>query len=105
MEENKENKKEETKKVLYSFLIKRYEDGSTFLDVVQDENNENAISITNEEMSEEVVKLGELIKDKRLQDAAYIGAYNGAKNFFESTLKARATAPAPFVDTDVKNQQ
>ena len=80
----------EEKKVVVAYTVKRYEDGSVD---VEDAKLEGTEGITSEEIFKDIEGVAEMIETKRVENAAFVGAYNGTAKFYQD-VNAAKTAEA-----------
>lgn len=80
---------EEVKKVAVAYTVYRNEDGS--IDV-HDAGVENTATLTNEEIYKDIEEVAKIIANKRTENAAYVGAYNGVSRFFADMQKQQEAA-------------
>lgn len=78
-----EEKKEE-KKVAVAYTVYRNADGSVD---VKDAGVEGTTTLASEEIYKDIEDVARIIKNKRTENAAYVGAYNGVSRFFADMQK------------------
>ena len=81
----------EERKVAVAYTVTRYEDGS--IDVT-DAGVEGATVLTSEEIYKDVEDVARIIANKRIENAAFVGAYNGTAKFYEDVSKKNAAPEA-----------
>lgn len=85
----------EEKKVVVAYVVKRYEDGSVD---VEDAKLEETQEMGSEEIFKDIEDVAKLIANKRVENAAYVGAYRGTAKFYEdynAAQVAQAEAEVP----------
>lgn len=82
---------EEEKKVVVAYTVFRNSDGSVD---VKDAGVEGTTTLSSEEIYKDVEDVARIIKNKRTENAAYVGAYNGVSRFFADMQKQQAEAAA-----------
>ena len=70
----------EDKKALFAYTVVRNEDGSVD---VKDAGLEGTEAIATDKIYEDIEAVARLIQLKRVSDAAYAAAYNGAVKFYQ----------------------
>lgn len=86
-----EEKKE--KKIVVAYTIYRNADGS--IDV-KDAGVEGTTTIADEEIYKDIEDVARIIKQKRIENAAFVGAYNGTSKFFANmAAQQQAEAKTP----------
>ena len=87
---SEEMKKEEAvveeKKPVVAYTIKRYEDGS--VDGV-DAGIEGTEKMTSEEIYKDIEEVARIVANKRVENAAFVGAYNGTAKFYKDVQAAK----------------
>lgn len=74
----------EEKKIVMAYTVKRYEDGSVD---VADAELEGVDKCTSEEAYKDIEDVAQMIKFKRYENAAFVGAYNGTAKFYQDVNK------------------
>ena len=80
---------EQEKKVVASYTVVKYDDGS--IDV-KDAGVEGAAVLGSEEIYKDIEDVAKVIANKRIENAAFVGAYNGTARFYEDVSKRNAAA-------------
>lgn len=75
---------EEEKKVVVAYVVKRFEDDSV---TVADAGLEGTTPLSDDEMYKDIEAVSRIIANKRIENAAYVGAYKGTAKFFEDVSK------------------
>lgn len=89
----------EEKKVVVAYTVFRNEDGS--IDV-KDAGVEGTTTLSSEEIYKDIEDVAKVIKNKRTENAAYVGAYNGVSRFFADMQKQQAEAAVGAPTEEVK---
>lgn len=88
------------KKVVVAYTVFRNADGS--IDV-KNAGVEGTTVVSDEEIYKDIEDVARIIGHKRVENAAYVGAYNGTAKFWENVNaaqnKQKDTVDAPTVDT------
>lgn len=83
---------EDTRAVLYSYSVTRFDDGS--VDVKDLEVEGAAKTLTNQEIYADLEDVGEMIRTVRITNAATNGAMQGVRMYFEELSRQQAAAAA-----------
>lgn len=75
------------RKLVVAYTVMRYEDGS--VDAV-DAGMEGTTAVSSEEAYKDIEDVAKLIANKRIENAAYVGAYNGTARFYQDANAAKA---------------
>jgi len=87
----------EDKKVLFAYTVKHNEDGS--IDVL-DAELEGAVQTLNpDQIYNEIKDVSAKVDLKRIENAAFVGAYNGVTKFFQD-VNAQQAAQEPTEETN-----
>lgn len=85
---------EETKEVLYSYIVTRNTDGS--VDVADNSSaHKGAEEINNDKIYEDIENVARLVALKRTSDTAFAAAYNGVAKFYQDVNRQQTAAAAP----------
>lgn len=76
----------EEKKLVVAYTVYRYEDGSVD---VKNAEMEGTNPVSTEEAYKDVEDVAKLIANKRIENAAYVGAYNGTARFYQDVNAAK----------------
>jgi len=77
----------EEKKVVASYTVTRYEDGSVDVKNVE---VEGATEMPTEDIYRDIEEVAKMIATKRVENAAFVGAYNGTAKFYQDVNTAKA---------------
>ena len=86
---------EQTKKVLFAYTVKHNEDGS--IDVLDAGLEGVGQTLSSDEIYNQIKDVASKVDLKRIENAAFVGAYNGVARFFQDVNQQQA-APAPTTE-------
>lgn len=83
---------ENNKKVAVAYTVLRYEDGSAD---VKDAEMEGTERISNDEIFKDIEEVARLVQLKRIENAAFVAAYNGTAKFYQDVNQQQGEVAAP----------
>lgn len=90
-----EKKVEEPKrKAIIAYTVTRYDDGSVD---VADASLEGTTKVTSADIYKDIEDVDSLIVNKRMENAAYVGAYNGVQKFYQDVAAQAKSQAEPTV--------